>query len=267
MGDTVNYLGINDGDTIPQYETDLIGILDNDMSLNDISTNIMNINQAFNTYLQNRGSLNNTTKTDIDEHLLQSYKSNMGALNELNKQRYEKYNKMRNILTSLKNENGYLEIQKNILLGNVDNDAEYLGEIANTQIKIDNMKDNVDNSERHLEVKRYQEKKLQKQNSLLKYAISLVSMLILLSIIYKAGLMSDTIFYILVGLIIAYIIIYIFIEIIDILWRDRKYFDEYDFGGSPNRGLTDLEKGIVTSEDDDVEYCDEEEEDVEEAAS
>ena len=40
MGDTVNYLGLN-GSNYTQYETDLIEILDNDMSLNDISTNII----------------------------------------------------------------------------------------------------------------------------------------------------------------------------------------------------------------------------------
>ena len=128
----------------------------------------------------------------MDEHLLQSYKSNMGALNELNKQRYEKYNKMRNILTSLKNENGYLEIQKIFFSETLTTMLNILT-IANTQIKIDNMKDDIDNS--GFLSKKYQEKKLQKQNNLLKYAISLVSMAILLSIIYKTGLMSDTIFY------------------------------------------------------------------------
>lgn len=259
---SIPYLTIGGSDHVSKYKNDLIEILNNDMSLNDISTNIMNINGAFNDYLESRDELNTDTKTDLDNQLLLSYKSNMDALNNLNQQRYEKHNKMRNIMTSLKNEKGYLEIQKDILIGTTDPNSNYLGEIENTLIKIENVENNLENSKRNLEIKDYYEKKITKQNSVLKYAILLVSLLLGLSIVYNSGLMSDTLYFILIGLIIAYMIIYIFIEMIDIMWRDNKYFDEYNFGGSPNRGLSDLEKGIVSSEDDDdeLEYCDDEEE-------
>lgn len=257
---SIPYLTIESGNTA-KYKNDLIEILNDDMSLNDISTNIMNINGAFNDYLESRDKLNTDTKTELDDHLLLSYKSNMDALKNLNQQRYEKHNKMRNIMTSLKNEKGYLEIQKDILIGDTDPNSNYLGEIENTRTKIANVEDSIENSKRHLEINDYYEKKLTKQNSVLKYAIFLVSLLLGLSMVYNSGLMSDTIYFIFVGLIIAYMFIYIFIEMIDIMWRDNKYFDEYNFGGSPNRGLSDLEKGIVSGDDndnDDDEYCEDE---------
>ena len=155
MSDSIPYLTIGSGDTASKYENDLIEILNDDMSLNDISTNIMNINGAFNNYLESRDKLNTDTKTILDEHLLQSYKSNMNALNNLNQQRYEKYNKMRNIMSSLKNEKGYLEIQKDILIGTTDPNSNYLGEIENTLLKIENVENNLENSKRHLEINDY----------------------------------------------------------------------------------------------------------------
>lgn len=249
MGDlnSIPYLDIINGN-FSSYETDLQSILKNDMSLNDISSNIININKAFSGYLEQRSNIDPEDKTALDSQLLAAYNSNMNALNTIYKQKYEKYNKVRNILTSLKNEKGYLDIQKKILLGNQKTDSYDLGEIEITKNKIQNMEDKLMNSNRMIEIKEYYEKKAKKQNSVIKNSIIILSLLLLISLIYNTGFLNEQIYLSIVGCLIAFMVIYIVLEVINISMRDNYNFDEYYYSVSPNSGLSDVQKGIVKTE-------------------
>ena len=233
-----------DGANSTNYQDDLNDILNNDISASNIYSNTSNLNNVFHSYLTNRTSSNLGDKL-LDKQLLTAYKSNNEMIKQLTQHKIEKYKQLKNIETHLDNTPGNNELITQILNGN--SGQNIIGEIEVTQNKIDDINNEISIKKRHLEINNYYEKKYSKQQSVLKNVVILLCIILGISFIFKSGLIGEKIFVSLIGILLAFSVIYICYEVYDIFMRDNHKFDEYTYytRNSPSVGISENEKDKV----------------------
>lgn len=233
-----------DGAINTSYQQDLNDILNNDISASNIYSNTRNLNNVFHSYLNNRTSDDIGNKS-LDNQLLTAYKSNNEMIKQLTQHKIEKYKQLKNIETHLDNTPGNNELITQILNGN--SDQNIIGEIEVTQNKIDDINNEISIKKRHLEINNYYEKKYSKQQSVLKNVVILLCIILGISFIFKSGLIGEKIFVSLIGILLAFSVIYICYEVYDIFMRDNHKFDEYTYytRNSPSVGISENKKDKV----------------------
>lgn len=235
-----------DGADKTLYESDIDGILNNDISSSSVYNNVKNLNSAFADYLDNRTSSAIGNGNALDQQLLLAYKSNNEMIQQLTQSKIEKYKKLNNIKTHIDtNTPGNNELVTKILEGDIPTDKE--GVIDITKDKISELQNEINEKERNLEINTYYEKKYAKQYKVIRNVVILLSIILAISALFKSGILGEKTFISIIGILLAFSVIYISYEVYDIFMRDNSDFDQYKYYTRSNRpyvGLSEKEKGI-----------------------
>ena len=215
-----------DGAVNTEYSEDIENILNNDISSSSVYSNVKNLNDAFDEYLSNRSSIGN--QNQLDQQLLTAYKSNNEMIKQLTQAKIEKYKKLNNIQTHIdENTPGNNKLVTKILEGDVT--LKSPGAIEITTNKIEKLNNEINEKERNLEINTYYEKKYAKQYKVIINVVILLSVILAISFFFKVGLLGEKIFISIIGLLLAFSVIYISYEVYDIFMRDNHDFDEYKY--------------------------------------
>lgn len=226
-----------DGANDASYIQDIQNILNNDISSSSVYSNVKNLNDAFNEYLSNRSSVGN--QNQLDQQLLTAYKSNNEMIKQLTQSKIEKYKKLNNIQKHIDNTAGNNELVTKILEGDIELDSP--GAIEITTSKLEKLNDDINEKKRNLEINTYYEKKYAKQYIVIRNVVILLSVILAISFFFKIGIFGEKIFVSIIGLLLAFSVIYICYEVYDIFMRDNHNFDEYKYYTRPSIGLSNKE--------------------------
>ena len=234
-----------DGANDTSYNSDITGILNNDISSSSVYNNVKNLNSAFADYLDNRTNNEIGNGNALDQQLLLAYKSNNEMIQQLTQSKIEKYKKLNNIQTHIDtNTPGNNELVTKILEGDL---ATNKGVIDITKDKISELDNEINEKERNLEINTYYEKKYTKQYKVIRNVVILLSIILAISALFKSGILGEKTFISIIGILLAFSVIYISYEVYDIFMRDNHNFDEYKYYTRSNRpyiGLGKKEKGV-----------------------
>jgi hypothetical protein len=229
-------MGLSDISFLPtignSYAKDVSEIkskLENDIDTsqhNDIYQKLSTFNNELSNYLSAREKIEEDA-TELDSQMIQAYKSNQAMMIEHLHNKSDKITKYNNLLTYVN------DVGKNIsameeLIGN-DNGVMKEGEISHISDMTDKINEQLQNKRREIQLNEYYEKKYIKQYSVLKNVIIMLVVILLISALFGSGILSENVFIVLVGIVMAIIVIYGAYEIYDILMRDNYKFDEYHF--------------------------------------
>lgn len=233
-----------DGAIYTSYTADISSIINNDISGSNIYNNVSGLNNAFYDYLEQRdgGSAGIGNSNSLDQQLLLAYKSNNEMIKQLTQHKIEKYKQIKNLETHINNSSGNNTLLTIILDGSGN---DYVGDISNVENKIKDLKQEVNDRERNLEINTYYEKKYLKQYQVIRNIVFLLALVLGVSFLFKSGFFGEKIFVSIIGLLLAFSIIYISYEVYDIFMRDNHNFDEYKYYTRPNVGLSDDNKNNV----------------------
>ena len=145
-----------DGANTTNYTRDINSIINNDISVSNIYNDVSGLNNAFFDYLQQRNSGIGNSNV-LDKQLLLAYKSNNEMIKQLTQHKIEKYKQIKNLETHINNSTGNNKLLT-IMLDGSGND--YVGDINNIENKIQDLKQEVNDKERNLEVNTYYEKNI-----------------------------------------------------------------------------------------------------------
>lgn len=221
-------------DTDSSYAADLRGILNNDLSINDISTDLKNYNTAMQEYLKIRGNIDSDDRTALDSQFLAAYESNQKAIKSIATNKANRYSQISNLITGLKNNKGYNDVMMKILSTEQNDETT---NVTNNRLSIE---EEIKNKQRHLDINNYYEQKYKKQNSVIKNVIVLLVVIIFISTLYKGGVLSENVYIFAIAIMISVIAIYVLYEAYDILLRDNHNFNEYNFlniSSAPSSGI------------------------------
>lgn len=123
------------------------------------------------------------------------------------------------------------------LYKNFENIIQYndvLHKMAEEDISLDTMKrediqKDLENKSRSLEIRKYYDDKMKAQTSIIKIVIAISLILLAISFFYKINILNTNIYIVLIGIGLAFIVIFTIGKLFDILIRDNYNFDEYAF--------------------------------------
>ena len=123
------------------------------------------------------------------------------------------------------------------LYKNFENIEEYndvLHKMAEEDISLDTLKikeiqNDLENKTRSLEIRKYYEDKMKTQISIIKRVIIICIILLAIGFLYKMNILNTNIYIVLIGIGLAFIVIFTIGKLFDILIRDNYNFDEYAF--------------------------------------
>ena len=101
-------------------------------------------------------------------------------------------------------------------------------ELNKTNVRNEYYNDKIKNNIRNIQINTFYQKKYQSQINILKFIILVCIVIISLSFIKKRGLISERMYLLIIGIIIAASIIRICYMIYDIIIRDKNIFEEID---------------------------------------
>ena len=223
------------------YKGDLDEIIELDSSKNSIYTNVDSFNTAVRDYLYYRGSVDNESASSsnvnaLDVQLQLALKSNTELLAQNMQEKNEQYKKIYNLVESLKREPGYKSMVTDII-----NDTAN-GEMKHVNKDYEKLQIDLANKKRLLQVNLYTEAKMKKQNSVLRNIFLFLIGLLFVSMARKMELLGEELYAIVVGIIFAFMIMYIVYECYDIYLRDSMDFESYRFLTSPSNSLSNKQK-------------------------
>ena len=222
------------------YNSDVNDIINNDINSSNIYDDVSGYNNAFQDYLEERiSSIGNDNS--LDKELLLAYKSNNDMINQLTQYKIEKYKKIKNLDTQLNNSS----INNNLMIKLLNEGNDIEGKNKNVYDIINELENEINEKERNLEINTYYEKKYLKQYQVIRNIVFLLALILCVSFLFKSGLFGEKTFVLIIGLLLAFSIIYICYEVYDIFMRDNHNFDEYKYYTRPNVGLTSLNKNNI----------------------
>ena len=235
-----------------QYDSEMKNSIDNDISLSTVSTAMQNYNGFLEEYLKYRVQLNaNVPTSELDKHLVMAYESNHEAMKELLSQSTDRYKNAQEFIDHIKdsNKNNSAALE---LLAN-----EQHGLIAEIDKKIKEKEEEEVLTDRMLEISTYYSKKYRKQQVLMRNIVIILGVILFTSLVFKMNMISERVFVIRLGIIFAFMLIYICYELWDISLRSPINFDEYDMGHPSSIDKEILEKDDIPDhlQDNKPKYC------------
>lgn len=107
------------------------------------------------------------------------------------------------------------------------------GEIGNINSTLSNLKNTRNEKIRMAEINNYYSSKYDTQTNIMKTVVYFCIPILILGILIKKGLMSQTIGISMIGIIVAILIIVLFFQLVDIMNRDNTVYDEYNWKFDP----------------------------------
>ena len=251
----IPYLSGLNGEGI--YKTELDNILTIDASKNVVFDDIQSFNEYVRTYLTYRNDVDKGDVNDLDMQLIMALKSNRAMVSRTMEEKNEQHKEIYNLIESLKRDSKYQGIVTEIISGNgIDNG----GEMQNVNDEYKNLEIDLANKKRLLQVNLYTEEKLKKQNTVLRNIFIFLMAILVVATFKSMGMFSDELFATLVGVIFAFMVVYIVYEAIDIYMRDSIDFSVYRFiGESPGSKYRSMKKDSIDLpihlQNDLPEYC------------
>ena len=117
---------------------------------------------------------------------------------------------------------------------NIEKYNHVLHEMAEEDISLDTLKikeiqNDLENKTRSLEIRKYYEDKMKTQISIIKTVIIICIILLAIGFLYKMNILNTNFYIVLIGIGLAFIVIFTIGKLFDILIRDNYNFDEYAF--------------------------------------
>ena len=109
------------------------------------------------------------------------------------------------------------------------------GEIANVNSTLSSLKNSRNEKVRMAEINNYYSSKYDTQTNIMKTVVYFCIPILILGILIKKGLMSQTIGMSIIGIIVAILIIVLFFQFVDIMNRDNTVYDEYNWKFDPKK--------------------------------
>jgi len=109
------------------------------------------------------------------------------------------------------------------------------GEIGNINSTLSNLKNTRNEKVRMAEINNYYSSKYDTQTNIMKTVVYFCIPILILGIIIKKGLMSQTVGMSMIGIIVAILIIVLFFQLVDIMNRDNTVYDEYTWKFDPKK--------------------------------
>tara|TARA_Y100000389_G_scaffold77356_2_gene74111 strand:+ start:26402 stop:27262 length:861 start_codon:yes stop_codon:yes gene_type:complete len=194
--------------------------------LNNIDTTLQNdddVQSTYNSYKTYRADImydsDNEEMYDLDIAVIDALKTDKEYLFNNNKNNSQEMRAIMNRIRNLDNNDQY-----NAALNKMVQD-----DISNTLVDIKDMTQNLNNKKRYLEIRNYYDKKMNDHIYIFKVVVFICLVMLLISFIYKSGLLPDSVFVTLIGLGISIIVIYTIGKLIDIFLRDGYNYDEYNY--------------------------------------
>ena len=218
------------------YKYDLSMVVNN-MNKSNLLDNYKNYNKNIRFYLDKRNEINKPNvnpseasyRNELDEQMIMALKSNNKFAKDVMQHNENKANQIRNYFTYWQSVGQNFDAVKEIM----DNDNIKMG------TDISNIEQDINNKKRHLEINQYYNAKYEKQQKIIRNMVILLSIMILLSAIFKIGLLPEKLFVALIGTIFAIMFIYFVYESLNIYFRDSRNFDEYTYlaNGTSGHGM------------------------------
>jgi len=109
------------------------------------------------------------------------------------------------------------------------------GEIANVNSNLSNLKNTRNEKVRMAEINNYYSSKYETQTNIMKTVVYFCIPILILGIMMKKGLMSQTFGMSIIGILVAILIIILFFQLVDIMKRDNTVYDEYNWKFDPKK--------------------------------
>ena len=240
-----NYKSVINDFALDEYNNDLNqqSILNDHMNdVKDHTANVLSNNKDL-VDIMNQLSTSGGTGENIDSddreqlynHLKFALKSNNKTIIDNVKYLQNSLNDENNRILDYENNEKYIKYLIDIL----ENEQTIIDD------EYDRLKDDLEFKKRNLQINVYYEKKYKKQTELIKNIIIIASVLLVVTFIFKLGVISERVFISIAGITFAIIAIYFGYSIIDIYLRDNMVFDEYDHW---HFGKSSEDDGIVATE-------------------
>tara|TARA_Y100000389_G_scaffold64953_1_gene60988 strand:+ start:3746 stop:4567 length:822 start_codon:yes stop_codon:yes gene_type:complete len=229
MGDYLTTASYNNFKDIPylnggqskssEYITDLSKL----KNIKDLSINSDYNTELINYYYNGSGSGDAYDSTDnlSDLHKMvgESLVENEKYIKDEYSNRLNHVIKVENLYKNFEN----IEKYNNVLHGMAEED------ISLDTMKIEEIQNDLENKSRSLEIRKYYDDKMKAQTSIIKIVIVISLILLAISFFYKINILNTNIYIVLIGIGLAFIVIFTIGKLFDILIRDNYNFDEYAF--------------------------------------
>ena len=196
---------------------------------------VSSMNQITNEYLNDRNVSSTTImgKDPLDTSIINSYLSNNKMIKVKSENEANYMKQVSNRLINLKNRANNNKLVHEILNGNSIDGIRSSGEldIANAQIEI--LKEDHEMRDRQIEISDYYTKKRQDQISFFQNASFILIVLFVFGLLFKFEYLSETLFIIIIGSGLAFLVIYIIYKSLDMIFRDKTKYDEYQMFINP----------------------------------
>ena len=226
------------------YTTDLSDATDIEFS--SLYQDVSSMNQITSDYISDRSAV--TMGSDpLDTSILNSYLSNNAMIKEKSENEVQYQINVSNRLKNLKNRSNNNQLVHEILNGGggLINGVQSQGEleIADAQIAI--MTEDHEIRDRQIKISEYYTKKRQDQILFFKNASLILVILFVFGLLFKFDIISETLFTGIMGCGLAILVIYIVYKSMDMIFRDKTNYDEYQMFVNPAYYLNLNENGTI----------------------
>ena len=111
------------------------------------------------------------------------------------------------------------------------------GEIGNINSTLSNLKNTRNEKVRIAEINNYYSSKYDTQTNIMKTIVYFCIPILILGILIKKGLMSQSIGMSIIGILVAILIIVLFFQLVDVMNRDNTVYDEYNWKFDPKNAM------------------------------
>jgi hypothetical protein len=220
------------------YGTDISYIVTSNDDIQNIYGSLASFNDAASTYLNTKSDNGSLISDKFAGQFIQAHKSNVAMVHEMNKNSIEKAKQASNYLTYLKNVKGLTDAVTDI----VDNSGSHMiDEHSELKKNISNLKSEINNNKRNLEVNTYYEKKYKRQNEIARNIVILLCFTLLGAFIFKISIFNEFIFIFFIAIMMTIIFFYSVYSAYDMYMRDDIDFDSYRYI-KPSVGIRNNDK-------------------------
>ena len=263
----IEYKNINYLNNKAFYISDLTDATDIDFT--SLYQNVSSMNQITNDYIDDRTNLTPSSALiigddELDTSLMNSYLSNNAMLKEKSENEVQYMKNVSNRLKNLKNRSNNNKLVHQILNGGggLIDGTSTIGELQLADSQIEILKEDQEMRDRQIKISEYYTKKREDQILFFKTASFILVILFVFGILFKFDIISEALFTGIMGCGLAGLVIYIVYKSLDMIFRDKTNYDEYQMFLNPtsylnlnNNGLSDSDTPIHAQSDDTSSNC------------
>jgi hypothetical protein len=192
---------------------------------------------------------------DIEQQLFNSLEENQNLTSDQQKQIIKKINDISNMRINLYKT---LESMNNYFANSLTNSRNSLveqttaigiveSELNKSKIKLRNLEEEKNNKIRLIEINSYYGDKYAEHSNLMKIIVWVLLPILILAILNRNGFIPNTFYYILVVIITIIGLIYFWVTLYSIFYRDSMNYQEYDWNFNPNKAPKENSSSVASN--------------------